>query len=323
MEKLKELFKEHKIKAIKLKTNLQDSKKYGSLTFLEGMGTSKIMSVEYQYSDDLTVYAENYLYYSLEMVYKIFWDDFYIQLKPDLKEHEVREDIHYFEELMAEAKSKKVKVKWSMPTPSGHIIHMCDFSFGHFLVEDSMVLYKEVKKPQVYIAGDMLTGGSQLLRAKEKEDIESLGFRIYNPQDNEDINDKQAQGNSDDLAERIVYQDTAALFESDIITIEPQPYAQGTLVELGQLKGMRDMANVILSMVADGESIKDIVDECTLQVNKKILPHYEDIRRHNDPEVGDRRSLGINAYVYGTCLDLSKGKGFYTWEEIKENLGEE
>lgn len=180
---------------------------------------------------------------------------------------------------------------------------------------------KVVPDSKVYIAGDMLTKGSQLLRALEREDIENLGYEVYNPKDNEDINDKQAQGNSEDLAERIVLQDTNALFDCDTIVIEPQPYAMGTMVELGQLKGMKDTSTEILKIIAGGGDIEEIVDYCTSITQKRVLPHYEDIRRIDEPEIGDRRSLGINAYVYGTCLDLSNGKGFYEWDEILEILG--
>lgn len=177
-----------------------------------------------------------------------------------------------------------------------------------------------IRPKQVYIGGDMLTGGSILLRDKEKEDVQALGYGIYNPVDNKDINDKQTQGNAEDLPDRIVKQDTKALIESDIIVIEPQPYACGTMVELGQLKGMKDVAEHILMTIRDGGDIETILEYCTSIYQKPIYPHYEDIRRHNEPEIGDNRSLGINAYVYGVCKDLTRGKGFYEWAEILERL---
>ena len=42
--------------------------------------------------------------------------------------------------------------------------------------------------------------------------------------------------------------------------------------------------------------------------------------RTDIPEKGDRRSFGVNQYVYGVCLDLTDGKGFYEWDEIMEEL---
>lgn len=99
---------------------------------------------------------------------------------------------------------------------------------------------------QVYLAGDMLPKASQLLRAQEREQIKEIGLDFYNPMDNKSINSK-AEVNNDGLAERIVKADTDAIISSDVIVIEPQPFAMGTMVELGQIKGMKDMAKMILN----------------------------------------------------------------------------
>ena len=182
---------------------------------------------------------------------------------------------------------------------------------------------------KVYIAGDMLPKGSQLLRAKEREDIKKIGLDFYNPMDNEEINDKSNVSN-EGLAEKIVKQDTDAIKESDVIVIEPQPFALGTLVELGQVKGMKDLAKMILKTADDMEfeNPSNILNEILLLAetfaDKKVFPHYEDVRRFDGAgkdEEGDRRSLGINQYVYGVCLDLTDGKGFYEWEEVLNELG--
>lgn len=181
---------------------------------------------------------------------------------------------------------------------------------------------------QVYIAGHMLDKGAILLRGKEKDDIKELGYEIYNPVDNKEINDK-AKANPEGLAERIVRHDTDALFASDIIVIEPQPYALGTHVELGQILGMKGLADslytTIMRMDWDDEQPQDILDEVVKTLDKvllkKVYPHMEDIRRQGQTEEGDRRSLGINQYVYGACLKLTGGKGLYEWEEITKELG--
>jgi Nucleoside 2-deoxyribosyltransferase len=182
---------------------------------------------------------------------------------------------------------------------------------------------------KVYLAGDMLPKASQLLRAQEREQIKAIGLDFYNPMDNKDINDKSKVSN-EGLAERIVKADTDAIIESDIVVIEPQPFALGTMVELGQIKGMKDLAKVILDLVDSGKhkddalkalfAILDIVEKVNNQV---VFPHYEDVRRFEGAgkdEEGDRRSLGINQYVYGVCLDLTNGKGFYEWDEVLEEL---
>lgn len=180
---------------------------------------------------------------------------------------------------------------------------------------------------QVYLAGDMLPKASQLLRAQEREQIKKIGLDFYNPMDNKDINSK-AEVSNDGLAERIVKADTDAIIESDVIVIEPQPFALGTMVELGQIKGMKDMATMILDIANNQDepllsSMTEIVALAEKVYNQKVYPHYEDIRRFEGAgkdEEGDRRSLGINQYVYGVCLDLTNGKGFYEWDEVLEEL---
>lgn len=182
---------------------------------------------------------------------------------------------------------------------------------------------------KVYIAGDMLPKGSQMLRALEREQIKEIGLDFYNPMDNKDINDKSKVSN-DGLAERIVKADTDAIIESDVIVIEPQSFALGTMVELGQIKGMKDMAKMILELANEEsgeESAANILCHILELAEKideqQVFPHFEDVRRFEGAgkdEEGDRRSLGINQYVYGVCLDLTDGRGFYEWEEVLEEL---
>lgn len=178
---------------------------------------------------------------------------------------------------------------------------------------------------KVYIAGDMLPKGSQMLRALERQQIQEIGLDFYNPMENKDINDKEKADNNG-LAERIVKADTDAIKESDIIVIEPQPFALGTLVELGQIHGMKMLAKMILDIYDKHDPLSACVEMAELATKvseQKVFPHYEDIRRFDGAgrdEEGDRRSLGINQYVYGVCLDLTEGKGFYNWDEVLDEL---
>lgn len=185
-----------------------------------------------------------------------------------------------------------------------------------------------MEKKQIYLAGDMLKKGSRILRDKEKKELLALGkYDIYSPKEDKEINDKtnQTEESNNSLAEKIVAKDTIGIIESDIIVIEPQDNALGTMVELGQILGMRDLSQMIQEVIHNKnltESTKiKIINKLTLnQLNKKVYPHYEDIRRTNIPECGDRRSWGVNQYIYGVCLKLSNGKGFYEWEEILKEL---
>lgn len=185
-----------------------------------------------------------------------------------------------------------------------------------------------------YIAGDIMTRGSQLQRAEERAKLEAAGIAVYNPQDNDDINDKSKLP----LAERIVAEDIKRLFAATDIVIEPQPHAQGTLVELGIIYGMKALASTMKmqrDLFWENEDLDfyetlDAIDEIDSMIidgvlAQKVYPHNSDIRRTDSPETGDRRSFSVNQFVYGVVLALTDGKGFYDFdeavEEIKKNGG--
>ena len=187
----------------------------------------------------------------------------------------------------------------------------------------------------IYLAGDMLKKGSILLREQEAKELRELGHKIYSPIEDKSINDKtnQTEESNNGLAERIVRNDTRGILNSDIIVIEPHENALGTMVELGQIKGNKDCARelksildrVVNSECDDSQAVNRLAMELHFLIkkyDKKVYPHLEDIRRTDIPEVGDRRSWSINQYVYGVCLDLTDGKGLYEWEEILEELKE-
>lgn len=180
---------------------------------------------------------------------------------------------------------------------------------------------------KTYLAGDMLKKGSILLREQEAKELRELGVEIYSPIEDKSINDKsnQTEESNNGLAERIVRNDTKGIIESDVIVIEPHENAIGTMVELGQIKGMKDAFLMIQDWLIEDERIGadvyiDFLVKFKGKLHKTVYPHLEDIRRTDIPECGDRRSWGINQYVYGVCLDLTDGKGLYTWSEIKEEL---
>ena len=187
----------------------------------------------------------------------------------------------------------------------------------------------------IYLAGDMLKKGSILLREQEAKELRELGHKIYSPIEDKSINDKtnQTEESNNGLAERIVRNDTRGILNSDVIVIEPHENALGTMVELGQIKGYKDCARELKSILDrlvksecdDSQAVNRLAMELHFLIkkyDKKVYPHLEDIRRTDIPEVGDRRSWSINQYVYGVCLDLTDGKGLYEWEEILEELKE-
>ena len=191
----------------------------------------------------------------------------------------------------------------------------------------------EIKgKPPVtiYTAGDMLSEGARMRRAWEAEQLRKTGAKLHVPHEDKSINDK-ANAVQEGLAERIVANDTQGIINSDVIVIDAHENGKGTLVELGQIKGMKDMADIVLSSVLDVTngvlSERDALDLIQADVEsvleKKVYAHNTDIRRANDkPQAGDRREYGPNQYVYGTVLELTEGKGFFDWDEIIEEVEE-
>lgn len=198
-----------------------------------------------------------------------------------------------------------------------------------FECEDVTVL--DANKPAIYVAGDLLSEGAKMRREWEAEQLRKAGATLHVPHEDASINDK-ANAVQEGLAERIVANDTQGIIDSDVIVIDAHENGKGTLVELGQIKGMKDMAEMVLKVVEDArrigyytdeEVLSDILDAAHDVLSKKVYAHNTDIRRANtQPQAGDRREYAPNQYVYGTVLDLTDGKGFYDWDEIIEEVKE-
>ena len=187
-----------------------------------------------------------------------------------------------------------------------------------------------VNKPKTYLAGHMLDAGAVMRREWEAEQLRSAGANLHVPHEDKSINDK-ANAIQEGLAERIVSNDTQGIIDSDIIVIDAHENGKGTLVELGQIKGMKDMAGIVLSSVlgvtngvlSERDALDMIQADVESMLEKKVYAHNTDIRRANSqPQAGDRREYGPNQYVYGTVLDLTDGVGFYDWDEIIEEVKE-
>ena len=192
------------------------------------------------------------------------------------------------------------------------------------------VVNHDLNTPTIYVAGDLLSEGAKMRRTWEAEQLRKAGAILHVPHEDKSINDK-ANAVQEGLAERIVANDTKGIIDSDVIVIDAHENGKGTLVELGQIKGMKDMAMIIQDLITkyedEDQSIYDLVNEisntCLDVEEKKVYAHNTDIRRANDkPQAGDRREYAPNQYVYGTVLDLTDGKGFYDWDEIIEEVKE-
>ena len=187
-----------------------------------------------------------------------------------------------------------------------------------------------VNKTKTYLAGHMLDAGAVMRREWEAEQLRKAGATLHVPHEDKSINDK-ANAVQEGLAERIVANDTQGIINSDVIVIDAHENGKGTLVELGQIKGMKDMADIVLGSVlgvtngvlSERGALDLIQADVESVLEKKVYAHNTDIRRANDkPQAGDRREYGPNQYVYGTVLELTGGKGFFDWDEIIEEVKE-
>ena len=192
------------------------------------------------------------------------------------------------------------------------------------------VVNHDLNTPTIYVAGDLLSEGAKMRRAWEAEQLRSAGANLHVPHEDKSINDK-ANAVQEGLAERIVANDTQGILDSDVIVIDAHENGKGTLVELGQIKGMKDMAETVLhtilgvsnGVLSERDALDMIQADVESVLEKKVYAHNTDIRRANDkPQAGDRREYGPNQYVYGTVLDLTDGVGFYDWDEIIEEVKE-
>src|SRR5699024_10707253 len=112
------------------------------------------------------------------------------------------------------------------------------------------VVNHDLKTTTIYVASDMSSEGARMRRAWEAEQLRKAGANLHVPHEDKSINDK-ANAVQEGLAERIVENDTQGIIDSDIIVIDAHENGKGTLVELGQIKGMKDMADIVLSSVLD------------------------------------------------------------------------
>lgn len=90
----------------------------------------------------------------------------------------------------------------------------------------------------IYLGGDMLSIGQKMRREFEKQELQRLGFKVYAPHDDKDINDK-TNANQDKLAERIVFNDTLGMETSDVMIFDYLPHAQGTICEMGYAQRLK------------------------------------------------------------------------------------
>jgi hypothetical protein len=160
---------------------------------------------------------------------------------------------------------------------------------------------------KVYLAGDGLKKGNQILRNMERDRLKEIKtIDLFNPWDQKDINDKS----KNPTAEMIFQKDTNAILNSEIIVADVDNNSIGTICEMGQLWGVNFML-MQLHMIydeADGDPdlfVNGVINLMNKIPLKKIYWQTNDIRDTEIEEKGIRRSHSYNQYLIGMMLDMA------------------
>lgn len=191
-----------------------------------------------------------------------------------------------------------------------------------------------------YCLGDMLYKGSQLLRAKETEELRAIGVPVYSAAEQNkdgDINDKQNQTKESnaDLHAHIFKKDMDNIYASDLIIANPERFAEGSIAELGAVETFNDIHSTMTDIVDNPEltaeeKVKAIQQWLEENPYKEVYVHLEDIRCTDIEESGYDRSFYVNQFVRGLAVAAQTGQrgvpvsqggiDIMSWEDIIETL---
>ena len=185
------------------------------------------------------------------------------------------------------------------------------------------------KDKLVYNGGSMTTEGAKDFCLKVNDMIEGAGLSVYTPSNNKEINDKDALGNKD-IARMIVAKDSEAIINSDVRVFNGE-LTPGTLIETGQVLGMNDMSNIIIKTIekmeseSQGPNTEAILDTiwniCHYEINKEFILYDTDVRSHNEPESGYRRSTFKHQYQRGVGMKLMDNQdGYIRFQTLQDSL---
>ena len=183
------------------------------------------------------------------------------------------------------------------------------------------------KDKLAYNGGNMTSFGARDFCLKVNDMIEGAGLSVYTPTNNKKINDKETLGNKD-IARMIVAKDSEAIINSDVRVFNGE-LTPGTLIETGQVLGMNDMSAIIMKTIEkmeslghDDTSIKDTLwNICQYERNKDFILYDTDIRYHEQPEAGYRRSTFKHQYQRGAGMKLMNNQdGFIRFDTLQDTL---
>ena len=183
------------------------------------------------------------------------------------------------------------------------------------------------KDKLAYNGGNMTSFGARDFCLKVNGMIEGAGLSVYTPTNNKKINDKETLGNKD-IARMIVAKDSEAIINSDVRVFNGE-LTPGTLIETGQVLGMNDMSAIIMKTIEkmeslghDDTSIKDTLwNICHYERSKDFILYDTDIRYHEQPEAGYRRSTFKHQYQRGVGMKLMNNQdGFIRFDTLQDTL---
>lgn len=183
------------------------------------------------------------------------------------------------------------------------------------------------KDKLAYNGGSMTTEGAKDFCLKVNDMIEGAGLSVYTPSNNKEINSKEDVGNKD-IARMIVAKDSEAIINSDVRVFNGE-LTPGTLIETGQVLGMNDMSNIIIKTIEkmeqlghDDTSIKDTIwNICHYERNKDFVLYDTDVRYHEQPEIGYRRSTFKHQYQRGVGMKLMNNQdGYIRFQTLQDSL---
>lgn len=183
------------------------------------------------------------------------------------------------------------------------------------------------KDKLAYNGGSMTTEGAKDFCLKVNDMIEGAGLSVYTPANNKKINSKEDVGNKD-IARMIVAKDSEAIINADTRVFNGE-LTPGTLIETGQVLGMNDMSAIIMKTIEkmenlghDDTSIKDILwNICQYERNKDFVLYDTDIRYHEQPEAGYRRSTFKHQYQRGVGMKLMDNQdGYIRFDTLQDTL---
>ena len=185
------------------------------------------------------------------------------------------------------------------------------------------------KDKLAYNGGTLTTFGAKDFCLKVNDMIEGAGLSVYTPSNNKKINSKEDVGNKD-IARMIVAKDSEAIINADVRVFNGE-LTPGTLIETGQVLGMNDMSNIIIKTIEkmeqlghDDTSIKDTLwNICHYERNKDFILYDTDIRYHEEPETGYRRSTFKHQYQRGVGMKLMNNKdGYIRFNTLQDTLND-